>query len=65
MQEPVTRRDPWRPRRAQGSRLCRQAEDCGTSQGNNKDNDGNLINDWLLEGILGSFGAELDCSEIP
>ena len=36
-------------------------EDCGTSQGNGKDNDAGLINAWLLKGMVGENGT-LDCT---
>lgn len=36
------------------------AEDCGKHQGNGKDNDAGLINDWLFEGMVDS-DETLDC----
>ncbi len=36
-------------------------EDCGKAQGDGKDNDPSWINDWTLEGIVGSTSS-LDCS---
>jgi serine-aspartate repeat-containing protein C/D/E len=36
-------------------------EDCGTAQGNGKNDDPNLVDGWLLEGIRGD-GGELQCS---
>ncbi|NNF51658.1 MAG: hypothetical protein HKN59_04395, partial [Gammaproteobacteria bacterium] len=36
-------------------------EDCGKLQGNGKDNDSSLLNDWLLEGIVDAQGT-LDCT---
>ncbi len=35
------------------------SEDCGTNQGNGKDNDSG-INDWLLDGMTGEKGM-FDC----
>jgi hypothetical protein len=35
-------------------------EDCGSRQGNGKDNNPARVNDWLLEGMLGD--EELDCT---
>ncbi|NND59514.1 MAG: hypothetical protein HKN49_04525 [Gammaproteobacteria bacterium] len=39
-------------------------EDCGLNQGNGKDNDGGLVNNWLLEGIVDA-GGTLDCTQPP
>ena len=39
-------------------------EDCGLNQGNGKDNDSGLINNWLLEGIVDA-GGTLDCTSDP
>ena len=36
-------------------------KDCGNREGNGKNNDPGLINDWLLEGIVDE-GGELDCT---
>ncbi|MDH3587824.1 MAG: hypothetical protein OEQ74_00325 [Gammaproteobacteria bacterium] len=38
-------------------------EDCGMPQGNGKNNDAGLINDWLLEGMRDDDSA-FDCSEL-
>jgi hypothetical protein len=35
-------------------------EDCGKPQGNGKDDDPSLVNDWLLEGLVGD--EELQCT---
>ncbi|MBT8137041.1 MAG: hypothetical protein KJO54_08530 [Gammaproteobacteria bacterium] len=40
------------------------AEDCGNRQGNGKGNDSDLINDWLLEGMVDADGP-FDCSNLP
>ena len=39
-------------------------EDCGRNQGNGKDDDPTLINDWLLERIKGA-NNNLDCTPQP
>jgi hypothetical protein len=39
-------------------------EDCGLPQGNGKDNDGSLVNEWILEGIIDA-GGTLDCTTQP
>lgn len=36
-------------------------EDCGTPQGNGKQNKSGLINDWLLKGLLTTRGQRLVC----
>jgi hypothetical protein len=36
-------------------------EDCGTAQGDGKADDPALLNDWLLESIIGT-GTSLDCT---
>jgi hypothetical protein len=38
-------------------------EDCGTSQGNGKSDDGGLVNDWALEGMTGEDGV-IDCAVV-
>jgi hypothetical protein len=38
-------------------------EDCGKNQGDGKDDDPALVNDWLLEGMNGDL--ELDCTPEP
>jgi len=37
-------------------------EDCGTAQGNGKDDSSANLNFWLLEGMAGSNGVGFDCS---
>ena len=37
-------------------------EDCGLPQGNSKDDDPVFLNEWLLEGLVGSNGVALQCS---
>ena len=39
-------------------------EDCGKRQGDGKKNEASLINDWLLEGIVGA-SSTLDCTPMP
>ncbi|NNF88292.1 MAG: hypothetical protein HKM97_07190, partial [Acidimicrobiia bacterium] len=39
-------------------------EDCGNRQGNGKSNDPDLINDWILEGLVDEAGGVLDCSSM-
>ncbi len=37
-------------------------EDCGANEGNGKENDPDLINDWIFEGMVDAQGT-LDCSQ--
>ncbi len=40
------------------------SEDCGSNQGNGKNNDPSRINDWLLKGMEGENGA-FGCPDVP
>lgn len=40
-------------------------EDCGTAQGDGKDNDSSNLNLWQLKGMEGTNGIGLDCSLLP
>jgi hypothetical protein len=37
-------------------------EDCGKRQGNGKQNEAGLLNDWILEGLVDGTGASFVCS---
>jgi hypothetical protein len=40
-------------------------EDCGAPMGDGKDNTQGDVNLWLFEGMQGTNGVGLDCSELP
>ena len=39
-------------------------EDCGSPQGNGKDDSSSNVNLWLFEGMAGSNGIGFDCSSL-